>query len=213
MLTPTGACWIFINDENVSELDVAAKAAGFYKRSHVIWHFSFGQSLKTKLSRSHVHLLYYVKTPTAVGAVFNRDDVLVPSMRQLVYKDKRASAEGKTPDDVWVISSRMYPEGFQPDGDTWAESRVCGTFHEKGETPNQLPEILVGRIIKLCSRPGDTVLDPFLGSGTVCAVAKKLGRKCIGFELNAEYALKAMARVNEVKPGDPLFGENKKCNQ
>jgi site-specific DNA-methyltransferase (adenine-specific) len=48
------------------------------------------------------------------------------------------------------------------------------------------PEELVERIIKLYSFPGDTVLDPFAGTGTTLIVAKKLGRKAVGYEINKE---------------------------
>ena len=50
-----------------------------------------------------------------------------------------------------------------------------------------MPEQLLGRIIRACSDPGDVVLDPFSGSGTTLAVAKKLGRKYVGFDLSQDY--------------------------
>jgi len=55
-------------------------------------------------------------------------------------------------------------------------------------TAARCPSKLLGRIIKTCSRPGELVLDPFGGSGTTLAVAKKLGRQFIGFELSENYA-------------------------
>jgi site-specific DNA-methyltransferase (adenine-specific) len=52
------------------------------------------------------------------------------------------------------------------DEDTWYFSRVCGTFKErKGSHGCQMPEQLLGRIIRVCSNPGEIVLDPFAGSG------------------------------------------------
>jgi site-specific DNA-methyltransferase (adenine-specific) len=67
------------------------------------------------------------------------------------------------------------PESFTADEDTWYVSRVCGTFGERaGWHGCQMPEQLLGRIIKACSNAGETVLDPFGGSGTTLAVAKKL---------------------------------------
>jgi site-specific DNA-methyltransferase (adenine-specific) len=69
-----------------------------------------------------------------------------------------------------------------------------------------MPEQLLARIIKACSNPGETVLDPFGGSGTTLVVAKKLGRKFIGFELSENYAKSIQARLNRSRVGDPLSG-------
>ena len=66
---------------------------------------------------------------------------------------------------------------------------MCGTFKERaGWHGCQMPEQLLGRIIRVLVEPGDLVLDPFAGSGTTLAVAKKLGRRFIGFELSPNYA-------------------------
>src|SRR5207248_293129 len=70
----------------------------------------------------------------------------------------------------------------------------------------QMPEQLLGRIVRACSNPGEVVLDPFAGSGTTLAVAKKLRRKWIGFELSQEYTQQATARINKVLEGQPLEG-------
>jgi site-specific DNA-methyltransferase (adenine-specific) len=69
-----------------------------------------------------------------------------------------------------------------------------------------MPEQLLGRIIRACSHEGELVLDPFGGSGTTLAVAKKLKRHYLGFELSSEYAARIEARLNTITPGDPLDG-------
>ena len=51
-----------------------------------------------------------------------------------------------------------------------------------------MPEAVLERIIRVSSNPGDLVLDPFAGSGTTLATAKRLGRRYLGIELSAEYA-------------------------
>ncbi|MHC4066583.1 MAG: DNA-methyltransferase, partial [Planctomycetota bacterium] len=138
---------------------------------------------------------------------FNTDEIRVPSARQLVYADKRAEPKGRVPDDTWILRPQDVPDGFGPDEDTWYFSRVCGTFGERrGWHGCQMPEQLLGRIIKACSNPGDMVLDPFVGSGTTLAVAKKLDRKWIGFEVSHEYASQARARIRSINAGDPLVG-------
>lgn len=69
--------------------------------------------------------------------------------------------------------------------------------------PTQKPEALLYRVILASSRPGDVVLDPFLGSGTTAVVAKKLHRRWIGIELESEYITIARARIESVSP-EPL---------
>jgi site-specific DNA-methyltransferase (adenine-specific) len=69
-----------------------------------------------------------------------------------------------------------------------------------------MPEQVLGRIIKACSQEGEVVLDPFSGSGTTPAVAKKLGRHFVGIELSKDYAQQTRARLHKLKPGDPLNG-------
>jgi len=69
-----------------------------------------------------------------------------------------------------------------------------------------MPEQLLGRIIKACSHSGELVLDPFGGSGTTLIVAKKLGRRFLGFELSENYAAQIRSRLAAVSAGDPLAG-------
>jgi modification methylase len=66
--------------------------------------------------------------------------------------------------------------------------------------PTQKPEALLHRVILSCTQPGEVVLDPFLGSGTTAAVAKRLGRRFIGIEREERYANGARARLAAVEP-------------
>jgi site-specific DNA-methyltransferase (adenine-specific) len=146
-----------------------------------------------------------VKNPDVF--TFNTDAVRVPSARELVYGDKRASPTGRLPDDTWILRPQDLPEGFAADGDTWYFPRVCGTFKERsGWHGCQMPEQLLGRIIRASSHEGDVVLDPFGGSGTTLAVAKKLGRRFIGLELSEQYAARIEERLASISTGDPLDG-------
>jgi site-specific DNA-methyltransferase (adenine-specific) len=131
----------------------------------------------------------------------------VPSARQLVYADARADARGRVPDNTWILRPQDLIDGFKPDEDTWYFPRVCGTFKERaGWHGCQMPEQLLGRIIRACSNPGEVVLDPFAGSGSTLVTAKKLGRRWLGFELSKEYAKQAQARLDAARPGQPLEG-------
>ena len=83
-------------------------------------------------------------------------------------------------------------------------SWMSGLWDFPGETrtkyrhPAAFPEELPRRLIKLFSFPGDTVLDPFLGSGTTCAVAKGLGRNAIGLDIDPEFCNVAASRCSQV---------------
>jgi DNA modification methylase len=83
---------------------------------------------------------------------------------------------------------RLNPKGCLP-VDVWSlPSANSGARHYAA-----FPRQLVQPLVEACSLPGDLVLDPFAGSGTTCVVAASLGRRCLGIELNPEYA--AMGRV------------------
>ncbi len=120
-------------------------------------------------------------------------------------KSKRASSQVHS--SGFILRPQDVPEGFTADSDTWYFPRVCGTFKERsGFHGCQMPEQLLGRIVKACSNVGDVVLDPFAGSGTTLAVAKKLGRKFLGVELSKEYVTNVRARLRKINAGDPLNG-------
>jgi len=96
----------------------------------------------------------------------------------------RAGAEERNSRDVWTIAPA------QSDVDHYAV----------------MPEALAARCIAAGSKPGDTVLDPFLGSGTVAVVAHRMDRKTIGIELNPEYAALARIRLDVETRQARLFG-------
>ncbi|MBI2826732.1 MAG: site-specific DNA-methyltransferase [Planctomycetia bacterium] len=208
VLRPDGTFWLAIGDEYAAELKlIAQNELGLACRSWVVWYYTFGVNCTRKFSRSHAHLFHFVKDPEQF--TFNADDpaVRVPSARQLVYADSRANPRGRLPDDTWILRPQDVPDGFAADSDTWYFPRVAGTFKERaGFHGCQMPEQLLGRIIRACSNEGDIVLDPFAGSGTTLAVAKKLGRRWIGIELSPDYARKVEARLAEVEVGQPLDG-------
>lgn len=206
VVKPDGTFWLAIGDEYAADLKVMMqRQLGLFCRSWVVWYYTFGVNCKYKFSRSHAHLFHMVKDPKRL--TFNVDDLRVPSARQLVYGDHRADPKGRLPDDTWILRPQDLPTGFNPNEDTWYFPRVAGTFKERaGFHGCQMPEQLLGRIIRASSNEGELVLDPFAGSGTTLAVAKKLGRRYLGFELSAEYAANIKKRLRRLRPGDPLDG-------
>ena len=234
VLKPDGTFWLSVGDEVAAELKVLATrglagvpGVGFHCRSWVVWYYTFGVNCTRKFTRSHAHLFHFTKDPR--DFTFNAEDpeVRVPSARQLVYNDPRANPAGRLPDDTWnyapadaaavaaawessaewALRPQDTPEKFAPGGNTWYFPRVAGTFKEReGFHGCQMPEQLLGRVVRVSSDPGDLVLDPFAGSGTTPAVAKKLGRDYLAFELSEDYAERAEARLKAAKAGDDLNG-------
>jgi DNA modification methylase len=221
VLADDGAFWLVIGDEFVSELDVAAKSLGFFKRSHCVWYVTFGASCVNNFARSHVHLLYFVKDRK--NFTFNKDETClrVPSNRQLVYNDKRANPLGKLPDNTWVLSSIDLAKAFEPDEDTWLISRLCGTFKERADRGEyqkkrgvpQLPLKLVERMVLATSRPGDMVLDPVCGTGSSLEAALLHDRRATGIDLSERCVQISRSRLEKLTPRtetEPCPGKAKK---
>jgi len=192
VLKSHGSFYIAIGDDYAAHVKIIGQELGLFMRNWIIWHYTFGQQTKNKFARAHTHIFYFVKDKK--NFTFNDYAVRVPSDRQLIYNDRRANLKGKMPNDVW---------------DQY--SRVCGTFKERqGWHPCQMPENLLARIIAASSNPGDTVLDPFNGSGTTTAVAYQLGRKYLGIDISENYVENARKRLTELKErqntSENLFG-------
>ncbi|MEM9753517.1 MAG: site-specific DNA-methyltransferase [Planctomycetota bacterium] len=229
LLKPSGSLYILIGDEYAAETRVHLKQlqrdGHLLFRNWIVWHYTFGQRCKLKFNRSHAHLFYCVGR-AALGKngkpksnltksppfTFHYDAAAVPSARMTTYNDSRQNPRGKLPDDTWVMKfpamdnwhvrpQDASDEGFFDAGwDTWYQSRLAGTFKERQQWhPCQLPEALLERIIQVSSNPGDLVFDPFAGSGTTLAVAKRLERDYLGCELSPDYRKKAMTRLRGVK--------------
>ncbi len=186
VLSPTGAFFLAIGDEFAAEHKVRLDAMGLTLRNWIVWHYTFGVNCTKKFNRSHAHIFYYVRDPKQY--TFNPDEVRVPSARMTTYADRRANPVGKLPDDTWVLRPQESTDHFRADQDTWFVSRVCGTFRERTDHPCQMPEGVLERIVRVASNPKDLVIDPFAGSGTTLAVAKKLERRFLGVELSDQYA-------------------------
>lgn len=178
VLHPHGSLFVAICDEYAAEYKVKLDALGLTMRNWIIWHYTFGPHLTRKFGRDHAHVLYYVRDPKRF--TFNADAVRIESERQR-SGDRRANPAGRVPGDVWSVP------------------RLPGNAKERTGHPCQMPEAILARIIAATTNPGELVLDPFAGSGTTLAVAKKLGRSAIGVELSRDYH----ARIGERLEGIP----------
>ena len=127
-----------------------------------IWHFRFGQHRTGNFIVSKVHALYFAKDRD--NRVWHPETVCKPSDRAAIYDDPRTRGTKqpglRSSSDVWY-------------GPLWG--RIQGNNKERRKNhQNQIPEVYLERVIRACSDEGHLVLDPFLGSGTTCTVARAL---------------------------------------
>jgi site-specific DNA-methyltransferase (adenine-specific) len=183
VLAPRGSIWINIPDDTAAEVVVYLKKKKLSMINWCIWHFRFGQCRTSNFIVSKAHVLYFAKDPAK--RIWNHDLVLEPSDRATTYADARTrktqTPSLRVPLDVWY-------------GSYWG--RIQGNNKERrSRHENQIPEVYMERIIQACSKKGNLVLDPFLGSGTTCTVARALGRRSIGIEYSKTIAKSAFERV------------------
>jgi site-specific DNA-methyltransferase (adenine-specific) len=175
LLTPDGSLYFHIDYREVHYckllLDDIFGRESFL--NEIIWAYDYGARTRRKWPAKHDNILWYAKDPK--NYVFNYDEIdRIPYMAPGLVGPEKA-ARGKTPTDVWWMTI------------------VSPTGKEKTGYPTQKPLNLLKRIIAASSRPGDTVLDFFAGSGTTGEAAHALGRKFILVDNNPE-AIEVMRR-------------------
>lgn len=162
--------------------------------SRIVWHYdSSGVQARKYFGSLYEPILFAVKDRK--NYTFNADAVKVKartgSERKLIDYRKPVPT---------VYNSEKVP------GNVWYFSRVRYRMAEYEEHPSQKPETLLERIILASTNPGDSVLDPFSGTFTTCAVAKRLGRLSIGIEKDEEYVKVGLRRmaIQSTYNGEPL---------
>ncbi|HJN91914.1 MAG TPA: site-specific DNA-methyltransferase [Dehalococcoidia bacterium] len=134
--------------------------------NEIVWAYDYGGRPKRHWPAKHDTILVYVKDPAS--HTFNLDEIdRIPYKAPGLVGPEKAS-KGKLPTDVW-----------------W-HTIVPTNSREKTGYPTQKPVALAERIIRASSNPGELVLDPFAGSGTVGAAAAALGRRFVLVDLNPE---------------------------
>jgi len=183
ILKSNGTMYLMNSTENMPYLDIWCRSL-FFIRSRIIWSYdSSGVQAKKFFGSLYEPILMMVKNKGKY--TFNAKDILV---------------EAKTGAKRKLIDYRKNPP--QPyntkkvPGNVWEIPRVRFRMEEYENHPTQKPETLLERIIKASSNEGDVVLDPFSGSFTTGKVAKNLGRKFIGIEINLEYVKIGIRRLD-----------------
>lgn len=151
----------------------------------VVWHYKAGVACKKYFSPRNEKLLWYVKDYKKYK--FNLDAIREPHDQTKCTcgtrnGKKRCNPNGKNPTNVWSIT-RV----------TAGKNR---SSKERTPHPAQFPEKLIEKCILASTNEGDTILDPFMGSGTTAVVALKHKRKVIGIELNKNYCKIIKKRLN-----------------
>jgi modification methylase len=177
LLKPDGAIWVIGSYHNVYRLGASLQDAGFWILNDVVWRKSnpMPNFRGKRLTNAHETLIWAAKSDQS-RYVFN-------------YEAMKALNDGVQMRSDWVIPLCTGAERLKTAGGAKAH-------------PTQKPEALLHRVLVASSRPGDVVLDPFFGTGTTGAVAKRLGRRFIGIEREAEYIAAAERRIAAVRPLD-----------
>ena len=166
-LKPTGTFWLAIGDDFAAELKLMfQRGAGpvLPKLGDLVLHVR--RELQIQIQPQPHASVSFREGPEEFHVQHARA-IRVPSARQLVYADSRADPAAGFPMTPGFFARRNAPTVSPPEEDTWYVPRVCGTFKERaGWHGCQMPEQILGRIIKACSNRANTVLDPFGGSGT-----------------------------------------------
>jgi adenine-specific DNA-methyltransferase len=129
---------------------------------------------------------------------FNLDAVRVPQK----YQNKK-SWRGDNKGEL-----TCNPNGKNP-GDIWLFRNVKHNHEEQTIHPCQFPEDMIARIVLCSTNPGDVVLDPYMGTGTVAVVARDLGRTFVGAELDDEYHRVALQRISGSPDENGMFANLK----
>ncbi len=178
VLKPDGAIWVIGSYHNVFRLGAALQDLGFWILNDVIWRKTnpMPNFRGKRLANAHETLIWAARSEAAKYC-FNYDAL------------------------------KAMNDGVQMRSD-WELPLCTGGERLKDEDgrklhPTQKPEALLHRVLLAATEPGDVVLDPFFGTGTTGAAAKRLGRRFIGLERERPYAEAARARIAAVTPAAP----------
>ena len=186
-------------------LAFALREFGYYLRSDIIWHKTncLPESVKDRPSKCYEHIFLLSKSPKYY---FDYKAIREPIKDVTTERYKRGRSDnskyyGKGNDLLQNINRphddySMFDQQYRRKRDVW---EVSTNTYKMDEHFAMFPEKLIEPCILAGSRAGDTVLDPFFGSGTTGAVAKRLGREYIGIEINPVFCKKAGLRIEKTE--------------
>ncbi|MDR1785017.1 MAG: site-specific DNA-methyltransferase [Spirochaetaceae bacterium] len=182
VLKPTGTIWVIGSYHNIFRVGNIMLNLGFWILNDVTWHKAnpMPNFMGTRFTNATETLLWCAKSADCKKYTFN-------------YEVMKRYNGGKQMTSVWRIKLCT------------GEERLKGNDGKRAHS-TQKPEELLKRVILSSSRQGDIILDPFFGTGTTGAVAKKLNRRYIGIEKERDYVTLACARIGSITESD-IFPE------
>ena len=174
VLKPDGALWVIGSYHNIFRLGVVLQDLGFWILNDIVWRKvnPMPNFRGRRFTNAHETLIWAA-----------RDQKSRPTFN---YESLEASNDDLQMRSDWLFPICSGPERLKDDGGRKAH-------------PTQKPEALLQRVLLASTNPGDVVLDPFFGTGTTGAVAKRLGRHYVGIERDRDYAKAAAGRIAEVE--------------
>jgi len=175
LLAPDGSLFVHLDCREVHYVKILLDRI-FGRGSfinEIIWAYDYGARTRTRWPAKHDNILWYARDPENYQFHLAECDRIPYMAPGLVGPEK--AARGKTPTD------------------TWWHTIVSPNGREKTGYPTQKPRGILDRIVKVHSRPGDTLLDFFAGSGSFGESAAEHGRNCILIDSNPE-AIEVMRR-------------------
>jgi len=174
-LKDNGALWVIGSYHNIFRVGAILQDLGFWILNDVVWRKSnpMPNFKGRRFTNAHETLIWAAKSPET-KYTFN-------------YEAMKALNDELQMRSDWTLPICAGGE------------RLRGADGQKAHS-TQKPEALLHRVIVSSTKPGDVILDPFFGSGTTGAVAKRLGRRFIGIEREKTYADVARARIAEIEP-------------
>jgi modification methylase len=179
VLKPEGSIWVIGSYHNVFRLGAAIQDLGFWVLNDIIWRKSnpMPNFKGTRFTNAHETLIWAARSREQKRYTFNYDAL-------------KAFNEDTQMRSDWTFALCT------------GEERIKDADGKKAH-PTQKPEALLHRVLLAATRPGDVVLDPFFGTGTTGAAAKRLGRRFVGIERDEGYAKLAEKRIKAVVPAAP----------
>jgi modification methylase len=176
VMKPNATLWVIGSYHNIFRVGSILQDLGFWILNDVIWRKTnpMPNFRGRRFTNAHETLIWATREPAGKGYTFN-------------YEALKAGNEDIQMRSDWTIPLCT------------GEERMKGGDGKKLH-PTQKPESLLARVVLASSRPDDLVLDPFCGTGTTGAVAKRLGRRFIGVEREHAYAQAAEKRIARVAP-------------
>ncbi len=176
VLKPNGTIWVIGSYHNIFRVGASMQDLGYWLLNDIVWRKTnpMPNFRGRRFQNAHETLIWASRDAAAKSYTFNYDAL------------KAAN------DDVQMRSDWLFPICTGPE-------RLKDAGGDKVH-PTQKPEALIARILLASTRLGDVVLDPFFGSGTTGAVAKKLGRHFVGIEREERYIRHARARIEATEP-------------